>query len=129
MRSPSNSIAADDCSPAFEQPQPDQLGFIQQADWEEERLYNKQPPGYIHSSIEWKVTLNNRVVAKDTEQDLVLAPSSYWQGVLKGKPDNILHRKISHDRRVRLDDITIVVSVNNRSQRDLIKRFNNTDIN
>ncbi|OJD25365.1 hypothetical protein ACJ73_03267 [Blastomyces percursus] len=72
--------------------------------------YNEQPPSYIHYSIEWKVTLNNRVVAKDTEQDLVSAPSSYWQQFLKEKPDNVLRRTISHDRRVTLDDTTILVS-------------------
>lgn len=123
MLSPSSASLADECSPAFKQPCLDRLGFIPLDDWEEGRSYNEQPPSYIRYSIEWKVTLNNRVMAKDTEQDLTLAPSAYWQQVLKEKPDNVLRRKISYDRRVRLDVTTLVVSVNDRSQRDLTKRF------
>lgn len=47
--------------------------------------------------IEWQVTLNNRVVAKDTEQHLVSGPSSYWQKI-KQKAESVLHGEIvRHD--------------------------------
>lgn len=47
--------------------------------------------------FEWQVTLNNRVVAKDTEQHLVSWPSSYWQKI-KQKAESVLHGEIArHD--------------------------------
>lgn len=97
---------------------------------EEERGSGEQRPDGIKYTylVEWRVTLNQRVIAKDTEQDLSEPPSIFWpridQEALK-----ILRSKIAHDRRVRPDDTNVVVSVNERSQRDLIKRFESTDIN
>jgi hypothetical protein len=73
------------------------------------------------------VILNNRVLAKDTEQDLDSAPSSYWQQI-KQKAECVLRQKINRNRRVKPDDTSIVVSVNDCSQRDLTKRFEKTDI-
>lgn len=67
------------------------------------------------------------MVAKDTEQDLALPPRSYW-GRIKDTAGNILRRKIAHNRRVRLDDTNLVVSVNERSQSDLIKRFEGASV-
>ncbi|KAJ5543730.1 hypothetical protein N7513_007238 [Penicillium frequentans] len=89
---------------------------------QEEQRFN-----YIHCQIEWRVKLNNRVVAKDTEQDLALPPSSYWERIEDTARD-VLRRKIAHNRRVRLDDTNVVVSVNERSQSDLIKRFEGTNV-
>jgi hypothetical protein len=71
--------------------------------------------------------LNNRVVVKDTVEELTLPPSSYREQI-KEDAEGILRRKIARSRRVRLDNTTLVLSVNDRTQRDLTKRFDSTSI-
>lgn len=68
--------------------------------------------------------MNNRSVSEDTEQDVALTPSAYWPLTLRGKLEKIIEDKVSRRRRVRSDDTSIAVSVNDRKQRDLKKRFN-----
>ncbi|KAF2006537.1 hypothetical protein P154DRAFT_418164, partial [Amniculicola lignicola CBS 123094] len=55
----------------------DRLGFLPLAEWDEYNSYEEEIPSRLHYSIEWKVAVNNRVIAKDTEQDIVLAPAVY----------------------------------------------------
>lgn len=95
--------------------------LLQLSESEENRPDDEFPASFIRYMIEWKVKVNNRLAAQDAEQDVALSPSAYWSLVLKNKLDNLLERKISHRRRVRSDDASTVVSVNNRTQRDLTK--------
>jgi hypothetical protein len=67
-------------------------------------------------------------IAKDTEQDLVLVPSAHWHLCLKPKVEKLLSKKVAHSRHVEFDDTSVVVSLNDRSQRDLTKRFDNMDV-
>ena len=101
--------------------------YIRDTEWDLAGIDGGEQYLMVRYSIEWRVILNNRVVAKDTEQDLGLDPNSYWSGI-KQKAEDLLRRKIACNRRVRLDDTTVVVSVNDRSQRDLVKRFEKTDV-
>lgn len=73
------------------------------------------------------MTLNNQILAKNTEQDLVLKPSAYWQQI-KEKADHVVQRKVTRKQQVRVDDTTVVVSVNDRQHRDLTKHFEDTDV-
>ena len=53
------------------------LRFLESDEWDELNSYEEEVPTLLHYSIEWKVAVNNRVVAKDTEQDIVLVPIAY----------------------------------------------------
>src|ERR1700712_1421707 len=56
----------------------DMLEFVPLDEWDEHNSYHEEVPSCLHYSIEWKVCVNKRMVSKDTEQDLVLAPTAYW---------------------------------------------------
>ena len=107
---------------------PEGLSLLQLADWDQEKTYDEEPPCCIHYSIEWKVIINNKVVSDNTEQNLVLAPASYWQLFLQPNLAEVLRRKASRNRNVRCDDTKVVVSVMGRSERPFKKTFRDTEI-
>jgi hypothetical protein len=63
------------------------------------------------------------MIAKDTEQDVALAPGPYWSMFLQPKLDALLGKKVKNGKRIQPDDSNVSVSVNERSERDLIRRF------
>jgi hypothetical protein len=58
----------------------------------------------------------------------VLAPTFYWPQFLKPKLEKLLRKKVSSNKRVTPDDTNVVVSVTDRSERDLTRRFDETEI-
>jgi hypothetical protein len=106
----------------------DRLCLLQPDEWDQEKDYSAEPPVCIRYTIIWKIKLNNRTIAKDTEQDIVLAPAPYWSMFLQPKLDALLGKKINNSKRVRPDDSNVVVSVNERSERDLIRRFDEVQV-
>jgi hypothetical protein len=68
------------------------------------------------------------MIAKDTEQDIVLAPAPYWATFLQPKLNALLSKKMTNRKRIRPDDSNVVVSVNERSERDLIRRFDEVQV-
>jgi hypothetical protein len=57
-----------------------------------------------------------------------MAPAPYWSMLLQPKLGALLGKKIHNSMRVRPDDSNVVVSVNERSERDLIKRFEEVQV-
>lgn len=84
-----------DRSSPSHRPAPDCLGFLDDTELNWGRTYNEDTPKSIDYLVE--VTLNNRILAKDTEQDLVFKPSAYWQQI-KEKAKHIVQRKKSRNQ-------------------------------
>ena len=110
------------------QPSADELGFLPLDEWDEYNTYEEETPSRLRYSIEWKVAVNNRVMTRDTEQDVVLAPAVYWEMYLRAKVDKLVGRKLPRSSQVTLDDTSVVASVNDRSERDLTRRFDGMEI-
>jgi hypothetical protein len=72
--------------------------------------------------------LNNKVLSKDTEPDLVLAPRCYWSLFLRDKLEKLLQKKLPPSKRVACEDSNVVVSMTERSKRDLTKCFDEMDV-
>lgn len=71
----------------------DYLNFLPLAEWQEGGEYDEMPPRYICYTIAWKLILNCKTVGKVTEEDLVIAPSEYWEKALQTNVENILQTK------------------------------------
>ncbi|KAJ8118503.1 hypothetical protein OPT61_g520 [Boeremia exigua] len=110
------------------EPTTPRLGFLPLAEWDEYNSYNEDTPSRIRYTIEWKLAVNNKVVSRDTEQDVILAPAVYWRMYLQAKVKQLVDKKLSPSRQVEYDDTSVVASVNDRSERDLCKRYDNMHI-
>jgi hypothetical protein len=65
------------------------------------------------------------VDAEQTEYDLVVAPSDFWNEELSSKIADIVE---STGKSSEADATTIAISVNDRSEHDITKRFKKLEI-
>lgn len=93
---PSPAYTYSDWSSPSHRPTSDCLGFLDDTKLNWGGTYHEGTPKSIEYLVEWKVTLNNQILAKDTEQDLVFKPSAYWQQI-KEKAEHIVQRKKSRN--------------------------------
>ncbi|CAG7985292.1 unnamed protein product [Penicillium salamii] len=126
--SPSPSCCPQDGAEPLLSTQAETKKLLQLSEWEANRPDDELSANFIRYTIEWKVKVNNRSVSEDTEQDVALTPSAYWPLVLREKLHKVIEEKVARKRRVRSDDTSILVSINDRKQRDLKKRFNGLTI-
>lgn len=90
--------------------------------------YNDPQPAHVPYSVEWKLTANNRMITKDSEQTIVVPPDVFWKTRLRAKLRAVLDRKLPSTKTFEAVDTDVVVSVTDRSQRDLVKRFDELDV-
>jgi hypothetical protein len=126
--SPSPNRWPQDHSESLLSTPPDINKLLQLSEWEASRPDDELPASFIRYTIEWKVKVNNRSISEDTEQDVALTPSAQWPLVLREKLYKVIEEKVTRKRRVRSDDTSIGVTINDRKQRDLKKRFNGLNI-
>jgi hypothetical protein len=63
-----------------------------------------------------------------TEEDLVVAPSEYWEETLKAAVKDMLQMKKKRYQRVRSEGTAIMMKTNDRSQKNIEKFCNSTNI-
>lgn len=93
-----------------------------------ERHMMRNPPTCICYHIEWQVTVNNQEISMDTEEDVVLASSAFWQLSLEKKLEKALWWKTARHCWVISDDIVIVTLISDYIKCKLMKQFDDTDI-
>lgn len=114
--------------PTLSQPHPDKLRFLELDEFDAMNNYEEVVPTCLHYRIVWKVVVNNKKISEDTERDVVLHPFSYWHNFLLPKLETLLRKKVAQNRDVRCDDTSATVSVSARTEKDLVKRFDDLNI-
>ncbi|KAK4097376.1 hypothetical protein N658DRAFT_291647 [Parathielavia hyrcaniae] len=101
------------------------LPLVPYKDWVPGQSYEEHSPVCMHYIMEWKLTLNKKTAAKQTEDNLVVAPSDFWNEELASKIADIVQ---STGKSYKADATTIAISVNDRSERDITKHFKELQI-
>lgn len=70
------SISVEDEPRPAGRPQPITIPLLKESEWDANKIHDDDPPSFIHYFIEWRVTLDNKAVVRDTEEDPVLALSA-----------------------------------------------------
>jgi hypothetical protein len=103
------------------------LPLLRLSGWELDKQYDKNNPVCIHYDFRWKISqrenIRVRTVFSDTDPDLVLAPSDFWNAFLLQDED-----KIPGDAYI-YEETIIEISIERSRQRGLSKRFPKLQIN
>ncbi|VTO81326.1 unnamed protein product [Fusarium graminearum] len=124
-------VSLADPSPSPSSHQRSRLPLLQLDDWDPDDTYDECPPTSVHYSIEWKLQLRKGRLSKltnDTEQNLVLVPGALWETTLKDKVYRLLRQKTPRGKSYLPEETIVIVSVTDRSERDLTRRFDKFDI-
>lgn len=104
------------------------LTFLPFEQWNRSTTYNDATPLWLRYVIEWKVTVNTKSVGKSTEQHVVIKPGLYFDVVIRSALDQVLRSKVAASSQIEPVDTQVTVAVNDRSERDLVKRFDGATV-
>ncbi|CEF85343.1 unnamed protein product [Fusarium graminearum] len=108
--------------PSQLRPVPQTLPFLPLTEWDPDQRYDDQPPSYIHYALEWKMTLLSLLGDVSIVQDIALAPGDFWDHTLRPELERLVEKTRSNEP-CKADATTITMSVTDRSERDITKRF------
>lgn len=110
------------------EPQPRSLTFVQMKDWNQDAAYDQMPPTHIHYRLEWKLMINRSIECKNTEDGIVLEPTSYGPHILQPRLEALLKRKVIPPRSVQAVETDVEVKVTGRSQEDFVTQYERSNI-
>lgn len=105
---------------------PGPFSFDSSDDWGDDAASDESVANHIQYMVVWKLTVNNRCKAEDTEQEVVLPPAAFWDTVLRAKLEAVREMKLPATKSFQLEETRAIVSITGKKK--LKKRFDGLDI-
>ena len=99
------------------------LQLLNLEEWDENNTYDEDPPTCLHYTIVWSAIRGKEELVRDTEPDLVLRPSAYWQLILQRRVERLVQNRLGDDSTSKVDHVVAIVSLSGRSEPKLVKHF------
>ncbi|KAK5562030.1 hypothetical protein LTR43_012375, partial [Exophiala xenobiotica] len=71
------------------------LALLKFNEWDPKKTYDEDPPTCLRYTAVWKVTVNHKMISKDTEQNLPVELAAYWEFLLLPKLEKLLRQKVA----------------------------------
>ena len=116
----SNSHEAEIPTPYLPSRTPEKLALLQFSEWDQTKTYDDDPPSCLRVTIRWKVTLNGKPITEDTEEDVALTLACFWEMTIQPKVEESVAPLQRRKKNMKWVSTKVTVSVEQRSQRDLL---------
>lgn len=101
-----------------------QLRLLRLEEWDETKAYNEDPPTTLPYTLGWCAMLDGEEIVRDTEPDLVLNPSAYWQLLLRGRVEKLVQEALDNGATWKIHHVVVTVFIHGRSSEPkLVKHF------
>ncbi|KAI9146671.1 hypothetical protein HJFPF1_13576 [Paramyrothecium foliicola] len=109
------------------------LPLLTHRDWDEGQQYDEQTPTCIHYDLRWKLPQRYdmdkrpKTLSKNSELNLVLAPSDFWPLKLQRKLNELVRRKLPGDNYT-CEETNIIISIQRTPKQRLDQSFDELHI-